>query len=197
MTPDQITASIEALRPAPAHETMRQIAVRAAAWLLSTIADQYPAIAETHALYVRAINDGGLNVPPTEIEWWAIDLARNLDLARATLKIAGSDRIKPLKSLNRGMLAAIESHGCALNMGAWHGDRDGNHCDTTHCRAGWAIALHPLGLELEAAFGSQLAGSVIYLASTGSVPNFFADTETAMQDIRECAAREAAQEAAQ
>jgi hypothetical protein len=75
-------------------------------------------------------------------------------------------------------------------MGSWHGD---NMCGSTHCRAGWAITLHPLGHELEAAFGPELAGSIIYMSSTGRVPNFFADTDEALADIRACAASEATQ----
>jgi hypothetical protein len=67
-------------------------------------------------------------------------------------------------------------------MDAWH------KCNTTHCRAGWAITLAgEKGKELEARFGPEDAGRRIYLASTGRVPFFYASNEAALADIRECA----------
>lgn len=209
MTSDQIESSIAALLPAPAHESLHRVAVRAAEWLLSTIADEHPAIAQTRALYTRVIDDGGLCAPPTEAEWQANiaalalarDLARDLALARglaldldrgldraidfglatAVVRLLG-DRLQPLLRLDRAVLSAVEAPGCSLYMGSYH------HCETTHCRAGWAITLHPLGRDLEAAFGPWLAGAVIYQVSTGRVPNFFASDEAALADIRACAA---------
>jgi hypothetical protein len=68
-------------------------------------------------------------------------------------------------------------------MSSWH------KCATTHCRAGWAITLAgPAGAELEAKHGPQRAGAMIYRASTGRVPHFFATNERAFEDIRACAA---------
>jgi hypothetical protein len=86
--------------------------------------------------------------------------------------------------LDRRILDAIEAGG-SLNMGAWHS------CDTTHCRAGWAITLAgAAGRELEARRGPFHAGRLIYLASTGRAPHFFATNEDALADIRKCAAEE-------
>jgi hypothetical protein len=67
--------------------------------------------------------------------------------------------------------------------------RDWHVCETTHCRAGWAILLAgKAGYELEAKLGSaELAGVAIYRASTGRVPYFFDTTERALADIRRCA----------
>jgi hypothetical protein len=202
---------------------MRHVAVRAAEWLLSTISDEHPAIAQTRALYARVVDDGGLRMPPTEAEWQAniddlarardraralasaldiaLDLARArararalasaLDialaralaraLAKATVRLLG-DRLQPLQHLDRAVLAAVDAPGCSLDMGSYHA------CETTHCRAGWAITLHPLGRELEVALGPWLAGAVIYTASTGRVPDFFASDAEALADIRACAA---------
>ena len=64
-------------------------------------------------------------------------------------------------------------------MNTWH------TCETTHCRAGWAITLAgSKGLELETKYGPNVAGCMIYRASTGRVPNFYASNEAALADIR-------------
>jgi hypothetical protein len=68
-------------------------------------------------------------------------------------------------------------------MDSWH------TCETTHCRAGWAITLAGgPGKKLEKDYGPENAGRMIYLASTGRVPHFFATNERALEDIRACAA---------
>lgn len=65
-------------------------------------------------------------------------------------------------------------------MGSWHA------CATTHCRAGWAITLAgEAGKALEQRVGPPAAGSLIYLASVGYVPNFYATNEDAMADMQE------------
>lgn len=194
MTQAQIDASIEALQPAPADETLDQIAVRAAHWLLGTIEDERPEIAVTRGLYARAIA-GDM---PSDEEWQSnIDalydararartgdlaraLARDLALARAISKLLG-DRLTPIERLDAAILAAVESGAMGVSMSSWH-------CGTTHCRAGAAITLHPMGSGLERAFGSWLAGAVIYIASTGRVPDFYAGTEAALADMRRAAA---------
>lgn len=74
-------------------------------------------------------------------------------------------------------------------MDAWH------TCDTTHCRAGWAIHLAgPAGAMLEACVGPSVAGALIHVISCpqleGKVPNFVASNEEAMEDIKRLAALE-------
>jgi len=70
-------------------------------------------------------------------------------------------------------------------MSVWHA------CNTTHCRAGWAITLAgKAGEELEYRFGPEDAGRRIYLASTGRAPHFFASNYAALADIREQARRQ-------
>lgn len=214
-TKAQINDSIAELQPAPAGETLEQIAVRAAYWLLGTIEDEHEAIAIMRGLYARAIA-GDM---PSDAEWQAnIDslydarardlaldlvralaraldldldlaraLARALDLARArdlalALRVLLGDRLATIERLDAAILAAVEHNGNALDMSSYH------QCETTHCRAGWAITLHPMGRKLEAAFGPWLAGAVIYQASTGRVPDFFASNAVALADIRQCAA---------
>jgi hypothetical protein len=71
-------------------------------------------------------------------------------------------------------------------MDQWH------TCETTHCRAGWAIHLAGVaGKVLEHCCGSNVAGALIHIASSpaleGKVPNFFASNEAALADIRRLA----------
>ena len=88
-----------------------------------------------------------------------------------------------VENLDAKILAAIDAGG-SLDMGAWH------TCQTTHCRAGWAIVLAgEKGKELEKKVGPHRAGMLIYGCSTGNVPYFYANNEDALADIRACAAR--------
>jgi hypothetical protein len=107
-------------------------------------------------------------------------LPRDLALPRALQKLLG-DRLHPVERLDAAILAAVGVKDNAFEMGSWH-------CGTTHCRGGWAITLHPMGAELEQAFGPWLAAAVIYLASTRRVPDFFASNKDALADIKRCAA---------
>jgi uncharacterized protein YjbI with pentapeptide repeats len=83
-------------------------------------------------------------------------------------------------NIDAAILAAIEAGG-KLDMAQWH------TCDTTHCRAGWAITLAgDKGRALEREHGPAVAGALIYAASRPDkpVPNFYASTADAMADIR-------------
>ncbi len=118
---------------------------------------------------------------------------RGSDLSDSDLSgsdLSGSDLsdLLPLiavPSLNRKILAAIEAGG-ELQMQNWHS------CETTHCRAGWAVHLAgPAAKVLEHCYGPSVAGTLVYLASCpfleGKTPNFFASNTEAMDDIRRCA----------
>ena len=88
-------------------------------------------------------------------------------------------------NLDRQILDRIERGGGSLDMADWH------TCETTHCRAGWAIALAGEdGRRLEAERGPFYAGSAIYRASTGRVPHFFASNSAALEDLRARAAEQ-------
>ena len=88
--------------------------------------------------------------------------------------------------LDRQILQLIESGDGTLDMRDWH------RCETTHCRAGWAIVLAgDAGRRLERERGPFHAGAMIYRASTGRVPNFFTTNERALEDLRQCAAEQA------
>lgn len=88
-----------------------------------------------------------------------------------------------IPDIDKAILAAIEAGG-TLEMGDWH------KCDTTHCRAGWAVHLagNP-GYGLERQFGTSAAGALIYAASRPDmpVPDFYASNEAAMADLIACA----------
>jgi len=88
-------------------------------------------------------------------------------------------------NLDRQILDRIERSGSSLDMADWH------TCETTHCRAGWAIALAGEdGRRLEAERGPFYAGAAIYRASTGRVPHFFASNSEALEDLRARAAEQ-------
>lgn len=95
-----------------------------------------------------------------------------------------------IERLDAEILEAITVGKGVLNMSDWH---HGDACGTTHCRAGWAIFLAgPKGAELEREHGPERAGAMIYRASTGRTPNFSAETDHALEDIKACAARQTA-----
>ena len=115
---------------------------------------------------------------------------RGADLRDADLRgadLSGAE-IPLLPNIDAAILEAVEKDGNKLDMGSWH------TCQTTHCRAGWAIHLcGDAGYALEKAIGSSAAGALIYAKSRPDklVPNFNASDEDAMADMRACAAEAA------
>ena len=104
------------------------------------------------------------------------------NLSGANLRGADLPYAPKIENLDSKILEAIEAGG-DLNMGEWH------TCETTHCRAGWAIQLAgDAGRLLEEQHGAAIAGTLIYQASTGRVPDFHASNEEALADIKRCAA---------
>ena len=92
-----------------------------------------------------------------------------------------------VERLDAKILERIEG-GAGLEMGSWH------TCETTHCRAGWAVHMAgEAGYALERLYGPQRTGRMIYTASVGRVPHFFASNERALEDLREQAAIQTAQ----
>ena len=90
-----------------------------------------------------------------------------------------------IPNIDDTILSAIESPNHSLEMRSWH------TCETTHCRAGWAIHLAgEAGKMLEERIGSAAAGALIYHASAGYVPNFYAGNADALEDIRTHAAQQ-------
>ena len=105
------------------------------------------------------------------------------DLSRADLSGAiGLPAAPTIANIDAAIVEAIDAGG-ALRMDTWH------TCQTTHCRAGWAITLAgDAGAALEAQYGSCAAGALIYNASAGYVPDFYASDDNAMDDLRARAA---------
>ena len=99
-----------------------------------------------------------------------------------------------LPQIDAQILARLEAKPDALDMAHWHGDADaGPACETTHCRAGWAVHLAgEKGYALEKKFDAAYAGRMIYLVSAGYVPEFYTDNETALEDIKKRAAEQVA-----
>ena len=116
-------------------------------------------------------------------------IGRDADLRDAVLR--GTEYYK-VPQLHTKILAAIEAGG-HLEMGSWH------TCETTHCRAGWAINLAGnVGRYMESQYGPALAGALITMASCPwleKVPDFYANNADALADIKACAEREKAEEA--
>ena len=113
------------------------------------------------------------------------DLTR-ANLARANLTDArGLPSAPTVPHLHAAILDALK-HGGVLRMRDWH------TCETTHCRAGWAITLAgEAGMRLEREIGPCAAGALISLAScpqlNGLVPDFLATDKDALADIRRLA----------
>jgi hypothetical protein len=86
-----------------------------------------------------------------------------------------------IPDIHRAIYAAASREG-ALDMSDWH------TCSTTHCRAGWAVALAgDAGRALEAATrGTGNAAYLIYAASDPARPvvDFYASNTDALADMK-------------
>src|SRR5690606_22635005 len=82
-------------------------------------------------------------------------------------------------NLDRQILDRIERSGSSLDMADWH------TCETTHCRAGWAIVLAgAAGRRPEAERGPSRARAAMYRASTGRAPLFLGSNSASLDDLR-------------
>jgi len=103
------------------------------------------------------------------------------DLSGADLRGANLDwdAIPLVPNIDAVILDVIEAGG-QLDMNRWH------TCETTHCRAGWAVVLAgDAGRKLEQQFGTNAAAALIYTKSDSHpVPNWYADNKTALEDIK-------------
>jgi hypothetical protein len=105
----------------------------------------------------------------------------NANLTDADFGVRYEDVPVVLK-LDARILELLESGQGKLDMGNWH------TCETTHCRAGWAVVLAgDVGHKLEAKIGTAAAGALIYHRSTGRIPDFFTSNKDALADIIACA----------
>lgn len=96
--------------------------------------------------------------------------------------------IPKIENINQRIYEAV-SQPEALNMNDWH------TCDTTHCRAGWAVHLAgDAGYALEQSHGSLLAAQLIYRESGSPISpiRFFDSKAEALADMKRAAEVEAA-----
>jgi hypothetical protein len=93
-------------------------------------------------------------------------------------------KIPVISNIHEKVLAAVSAEN-ALEMKRVH------TCETTHCRAGWVIALAGKeGFELEEKTSWQFAANAIYHASSKievGMMQFFKSNDEAMADIKRCA----------
>lgn len=140
--------------------------------------------ADLRGLNLKNANFKGADLTSADFTGAIIDFT---DLSEATLTNAvGLPDAPKVENLDAKILFAIEQDGCRLDMRDWH------TCDTTHCRAGWAVVLAGRsGRALESMLGTNAAGALIYQASAGYVPSFFDSNDAALEDMRKHATKEA------
>lgn len=160
----QFTAEIDCSEDAP-RSIKIGLAVR---WAVKNGADLRGAIL-IKAILIRA-ELRGADLSDAEL--------RGADLSGAKL----APHIPVILDLDAKILALVEADDTALDMSDWH------TCETTHCRAGWAITLAgEAGKRLEDQFGPAAAGALIYAASCPDlpIPDFYTSNEAAIADMRE------------
>lgn len=86
-----------------------------------------------------------------------------------------------IENIHQRVYEAASKDG-ALDMYDWH------TCETTHCRAGWVVALAgDAGKEMERMMGTAAAAAMIYIASDpniGKMPDFYVSNDAALTDMR-------------
>jgi hypothetical protein len=162
----------------------------ASATMRGTVIAAVKARANLAGAYLADANLAGANNVPADIEPPTEPYERKPSKERYAERAARfrerNPQVPVVESLDAKILSVIESGYGKLDMSTWH------KCQTTHCRAGSAITLAgEAGKELEDLHGPQRAGAMIYRASTGRVPHFFATDSSALEDIREQAALQA------
>jgi hypothetical protein len=111
---------------------------------------------------------------------------RDADLRDANLR--GANGLPSIPKIHQAIYEAA-SKPYALKMDDWHS------CETTHCRAGWVIALAGSGGKaLEWALGTPTAAALIYQRSDPTlkrIPDFYCSNEVALADMKRLAEEEA------
>ena len=103
-----------------------------------------------------------------------------------------------IENIHQKVYEAITREGCELKMDSWHTseqiNESGAHCGTTHCWAGWVVALAGKpGRDLELATSTPFAAMMIYKASSPIriAPHFYETEQRAMELIKHYAELEA------
>lgn len=103
-----------------------------------------------------------------------------------------------VENIHQKVLEAVTEKG-KLKMDTWHGDEaindEGEYCGTTHCWAGWTVALAgKAGRELEAQTSTEFAAKQIMYKSNPNIRvspvRFYESNELAMKNIEDCANKE-------
>ncbi len=162
--------------------------------------EQIAVVLEKHGLWLKNESEERADLSGSDLSGAYLRRAylrradlRGADLSGANLSganlsganLSGAD-IPKVERLHTKIMEAINSGG-KLEMNTWH------TCETTHCRAGWAIQLaNEAGKRLENQVGSCVAGALIFAVSYPNqrVPDFYATNEDAMADIERCAKEE-------
>jgi hypothetical protein len=145
--------------------------------VLRSAALRYADLSYAVLRYAKGIDTNGNTVPLTDADYLEIRDQFRKDFPEVPI----------VPALDATICQVVNSGKGKLDMSTWHS------CKTRHCRAGWAIHLAgKAGYALEAKLDSERAGGMIYLASTGRRPDFFAGNEAALQDICEWGAKETA-----
>ncbi len=85
-----------------------------------------------------------------------------------------------VSNINSKQLSAINEKKWFFDMSTFQGE---NSCGTTYCMAGGAVVLSNM-MELKNWLGWSNVGAMVYYASTGHVPDFYSDDETALEYMR-------------
>jgi hypothetical protein len=154
----------------------------------ANLRDAYLRDANLRDAYLSGANLSGANLIGANLSGANL---RDANLRDAYLSGANlSECPVTIPDIHKTIHAAASSPG-ALDMSSWH-----NACGTTHCRAGWVIALAGEGgRALEWAMGTPAAAAIIYMASDPTldkVPDFYCTNEEAMADMARLAAIDAA-----
>jgi len=163
-------------------ETMREVVVEAvvegAVLRGAVLRGAYLRGAYLRGADLRDADLTGANLRGTVLH--GVDL-RGVDLRGADFGV-NLDALR-VPDLDAQILAELDAGG-ELVMTTWHSPT----CGTTHCRAGWAITLAgSAARSLEDTHGPAYAGALVYYASTGAVPDFYANNEDALADMRRAA----------
>jgi len=136
--------------------------------------EQIQTILTDHTAWLRG-EPGGTHADLAGADLRRANLA-GADLRRAVLP----DSIPVVPNIDAEILAAVATANAALDMLSWH------LCETTHCRAGWAVHLAgDAGKALESKIGPSAAGALIYAASgSHPVPDWHTSNAEAMADMR-------------
>ena len=94
-----------------------------------------------------------------------------------------------VENIDSKIYESIESGKGKLDMRYWHGKEVNadNWCNTTHCRAGYAICLAgQAGFDLEKKYGAEMAGKMIYAVSRPDqeLPDFHDSNESVMEELK-------------